>query len=502
MQDVREIGNKLHVEGYIYVKCRTRKGRTYWDCRRVRRGECRARAITDDPLDRTKITLIKRTEHQHPPDRDECAAEEVVETLKRKAATRPEVTPAELLRSEMSGLRSEVLSQLPEQEALTRTVRRVRRKHLPTNPRRVTELGPIPEEYQRTLGNERFLLFDSKPEGADSEDEDADGENVDHASSRVLVFATRRNIEILCESSLWFLDGTFDVSPNIFVQVFTILGLRRRNVEEGEGVAVPLVYALLPGKAKEVYATVLRAVRTAVEDYHINICVPQRIVTDFELSIIRACEEVYPGVPVSCCFFHLGQSLYRRVQAEGLQGLYNDPDDHTVRRFVHMMLALAFVPQDEVANAFELLAAEAPEDLQPVLDYFENTYVSGRPARGRRRAVPPRYIPQLWNHHLSALNKSHRTNNCSEGWHNRFNQLVGKSHPDIYTFINEVKKEQAFVESSIAELSLGKKVKISPRRKWLEVQNRIQGIVAQYDTYNDDDNLLLYLRTISYNIHI
>ena len=78
-------------------------------------------------------------------------------------------------------------------------------------------------------------------------------------------------------------------------------------------------------------------------------------------------------MPVSC-FFHLGQAMYRRVQAEGWQGVYNDPDDVSVRRFVHMVLALAFVPEDEVAEAFELLAAEAPENLERILDYLENTY--------------------------------------------------------------------------------------------------------------------------------
>lgn len=495
----------MHVDGHIYVKCRTRKGRTYWDCRRVRSGSCRARAITDDPLDRTKITLIKTSPHQHPPDVDECAAEVVLESLKRKAETRPEVSTAAVVRSEITGLSGEVLSQLPEQEAMQRTVRRIRRKHVPANPRRVTELGAIPDELQRTLGNERFLLYDSHPEGIENEDEDDvdEEENDDNSEAedrqRVIVYATRRNIEILCESSIWFCDGTFEVSPNIFTQVFTILGLRRRNVENGEGVAVPLVYALLPGKSQRLYATVLREVRGAVEQYRINACFPLRIITDFELSIIRACEEVYPGVSVSCCYFHLGQSLYRRVQAEGLQGAYRDPDNHSVRRFIHMVLALAFVPEDDVAETFDLLAAQAPEEVEPILDYFQNTYVTGRPRRGRRRAVPPRYVPKLWNHYLTALNKSHKTNNCSEGWHNRFNQLVAKSHPDIYTFIREVQKEQGYTETSIAELSLGKRVKVAPRKKWLDLQDRIEGIVAQYNTYDD---IISYLRTLSYNVRI
>jgi len=36
---------------------------------------------------------------------------------------------------------------------------------------------------------------------------------------------------------------------------------------------------------------------------------------------------------------------------------------------------------------------------------------------------------------------------------------VCKSHPDIYTFIKAIQKEQAYSKTSIAELSLGKRVK-------------------------------------------
>ena len=43
-------------------------------------------------------------------------------------------------------------------------------------------------------------------------------------------------------------------------------------------------------------------------------------------------------------FFHLGQSLYRRVQAEGLQKEYNNATDRSIREATHMLPSLAFVP--------------------------------------------------------------------------------------------------------------------------------------------------------------
>ena len=121
------------------------------------------------------------------------------------------------------------------------------------------------------------------------------------------------------------------MAPNIFVQLFTILGLRYRAGRPNEEVALPLVYALLSLKAQALYEEVLQAVRDAVTQFNIADCVPSRIITDFELGIISACKGVYPSVPISCCYFPLGQSICRRVQEAGLQLAYNDSDDRTIK---------------------------------------------------------------------------------------------------------------------------------------------------------------------------
>jgi hypothetical protein len=50
--------------------------------------------------------------------------------------------------------------------------------------------------------------------------------------------------------------------------------------------------------------------------------------TDFEQSIINATIKII-GVEIHTCLFHLCQSLYRHIQAEGLQSQYNDPENRT-----------------------------------------------------------------------------------------------------------------------------------------------------------------------------
>ena len=180
------------------------------------------------------------------------------------------------------------------------------------------------------------------------------------------------------------LDGTFKTAPNIFVQLFTILGLRHRAGRPNEEVALPLVYALLSSKAQALYKEVLQAVRDVVTQFNIADCVPSRIITNFELGIINACKGVYPSVPTSCCYFHLSQSIYRRVQEAGVQVAYNDRDDWRIKEITHMMLSLAFIPIDDVNRVFDLLQAAVPTTFKCVVDYFNHTYVKGRASRKAR----------------------------------------------------------------------------------------------------------------------
>ena len=52
-----------------------------------------------------------------------------------------------------------------------------------------------------------------------------------------------------------------------------------------------------------------------------------------------------------------------------------------------MIAALAFVPPGDVVTAFETLSEHLPVEFDPILDYFEDTYI-GRPGRRGVRRQP------------------------------------------------------------------------------------------------------------------
>ncbi|XP_058799990.1 uncharacterized protein LOC131669250 [Phymastichus coffea] len=324
----------------------------------------------------------------------------------------------------------------------------------------------------------------------------------DYNSDRILVFATRENLRLLFSSTIWFLDGTFDTVPSIFFQLFTIMGSVTQTYKGTERkIAIPLVYALLENKKEIAYSKVIEVTLSAAEEAGIRIRHPQIVMTDFELAIINAVKNHFGENIIRLCFFHLRQSIYRKIQSEGLQQQYGDPNDNSIREAAHSMCALAYVPPDNVPEIFDLFQNEMPEEFIPIATYFEINYVRGIRAIGRRKAVRVRYAPALWNQYNSVLQGVARTNNASEGWHNRFQILVGRRHPSLYSFLTEIQKEQADVEYMSREISLGKKVKKLPKSSQLRAEERIAAVVAAYQSYVDEENELEYLKIIGHHLN-
>ena len=159
---------------------------------------------------------------------------------------------------------------------------------------------------------------------------------------------------------------------------------------DSEKVCLPLVYALLSSKEKIQYKAVFQAIKSAADEYNIQNLKPPSMMSDFEVGVINAVTEEFEDCDLRLCFFHLKQTLYRKIQEFGLQRAYNDPNDDTIRQYTHMLAALTYVPVHDVVNVFRELKEDAPEEMAQLFKYFEENYVSGIRGAGRRRAVPPR----------------------------------------------------------------------------------------------------------------
>ena len=145
-----------------------------------------------------------------------------------------------------------------------------------------------------------------------------------------------------------------------------------------------------------IYETIFEVIKQKCEEFG-RAASPRTLICDFEIAVVNAAVHIFPTAEIRLCFFHLGQSVYRRIQSEGLQAVYCDPSNQDIKIYTHMLLALAFVPIEDQVAAFEALYEDAPPEQIPVLIYFDHTYLRGIRARGRRAAVPPRFPPHWWN---------------------------------------------------------------------------------------------------------
>ena len=162
--------------------------------------------------------------------------------------------------------------------------------------------------------------------------------------------------------------------------------------------------------------------------------------TDFEKPAMNAFQNRFRNAEISGCYFHLGQSVWRRIQNNNLSGIYKQNPDFAIR--VRKFLALAFVPPQQVHHYMQLLMIEEinREDrlLVDFITYFQSTYV-GQMVNGVE--FPGKYPYHLWNMYQRVKDNLPRTNNSLEGWHNGFARDL-PNHPAIPKLAAKYQTEQ------------------------------------------------------------
>ena len=321
----------------------------------------------------------------------------------------------------------------------------------------------IPEEYARLASGEVFLLHDS---GVGDEE-------------RILIFGTERTVNLLHAADHWYMDGTFKIVPELFFQLYTIHG------STNAGFIVPCLFVLLPNKTGGTYDRLFDLVKNLRPNME-----PVTVMMDFEKAPMNSAEAAFPRAAITGCFYHLSQSVYRKIQSEGLQNTYTT--DEAFALHAQMIPALAFVPVNDVITAFEALQDDAPAELAPILDYFEDNYV-GRPRR--RNRANPLYALATWNVSNRVHDQLPRTNNHVEGFHRKMVAALTAYHPCLWKFLNVLKKEQALTNVILNQMDAGQEAP-QQRRQDRATTQRLEAITRDYGNRQPLD----YLRGTAHNI--
>lgn len=447
---------KLVYEGYAYTKQKNlASNRVAWVCEA--RSLCKARVTTDG------LRVVKSmNQHTHAPNQSKIQAAKAQRQMKARVQETNE-TIQQILTETVGDLDEGAGALLPNISDIRRVLRkqRVAVAQPEPQPQNAREME-IPERYRQTIRGELFLQYDS---GLGDE-------------NRILVFSTQRNLELLEHCDQWFADGTFKTVPQIFFQLYTIHVLLNDSV-------TACVYALLPNKTQDTYACLFQVLRQLQPDVN-----PNSIMMDMERAAANAATEVFPNVQIQYCFFHVGQAVWRKIQETGLAPDYREDQEFALS--LRMLTALAFVPVDDVVEAFEALEPEMPHDAEPIVRYFESTYIGERRRQGRRF---PTFHIDKWNVYERTVEDLPRTNNAIEGWHRGFQSNVGAFHPNIWKFLDVLRREQGLNELKITQALTGHEP-VPQRRTYRDCQLRISAIVRDYE----NRDILNYLRAIGHNL--
>ena len=152
-----------------------------------------------------------------------------------------------------------------------------------------------------------------------------------------------------------------------------------------------------------------------------------------------------------------------QVQELGLQSSYTH--DRGTHLYIKKMMALPFLPEEEIEPMFQRLQRQASEPLQQFTEYVNNTWINGT------------WGPYDW----TAFKKAIRTNNDVEGWHNALNRRAsGRGQLPLYLLIKFLHKEATLTALQIRLVS-ERKLKRIQRRKYRELQAKLFELWDQYE---------------------
>jgi hypothetical protein len=140
------------------------------------------------------------------------------------------------------------------------------------------------------------------------------------------------------------MDGTHLTAEDSFHQLYVISGRVNNQV-------IPLCFCLMTGKTVENYRAFFKILKETYLQLTGEQLRPEKVVLDFEIAVMTAVSEEFPGVLCSGCFCYLIQRLWRNTVQHGMtslfkKGVVHEDEDELpclIRSIVSHISGLAFM---------------------------------------------------------------------------------------------------------------------------------------------------------------
>ncbi|XP_071568435.1 uncharacterized protein [Temnothorax nylanderi] len=241
-----------------------------------------------------------------------------------------------------------------------------------------------------------------------------------------LIFTSNELLQELQKSTELYVDGTFNIVPRVplMSQLYTI---HTRFVNVGIG----MIFVLCESRSSNLYTAIWEKIIELVPTLQQNL---KFIMSDYEAAAMKAINKQFPTAEAHGCWFHFNQALLRHWRRLGLMD--------APRNVLSMTMTMALIPSDCFEKAFFLIQLEACQILgkypavNNFLAYVRNTWL---PLASK----------------VSVHNCPVRTNNITESFHNIAGKKFGKSHGNVWDFLDNLRKLIVDEELKLKRLQTG-----------------------------------------------
>lgn len=408
-----EFEKKLFYQGHYFRFNSRKKESIYYKCSKYDSSQCRARlniknsnyilkgvhTCSDDSI----ISVIPQSTDINP--------KEFTDSFINQKSLCLEVYPNQIFESLLLALREKYNGTpypIPKKKTVCKIIRE-QRSSLFSNSIQAAMLPPL-----RDLPNGQpfFRRFWSG---------DIDGEY-----HQIFIWCTNEALSLMRYNSHTFIDCTFRCVPSPFLQCLVIM-----VHDVGTELFVPCVYCLLTSKNEYLYLTALHEIIVLTKFNWM----PRIITSDFEIALITAIKHEFPESRLLCCYFHLKQSIKRKLKKIKISSENSDV-------ILSKIQLLTVVPITEISVAIEFIntLTDEQEELKVFWDYFQKTWMT-------------RFHPVLWNLSTTEdINIVGRTNNALERYNRRLGEHFFNAHPNLCFFISVIKKEFLYYSEKCNEI--------------------------------------------------
>lgn len=288
----------------------------------------------------------------------------------------------------------------------------------------------------------------------------------DSNTNRMIAIWSKKNIETAKNKTIFSFDGTFNVCPKPFYQLF--IGF---YIEDNK--STPFVYFFLPDKTTTTYEKALGLLKNNAGVSRLD-----NVIIDFEKAMETAFKNTYPHTKLRYCVFHYSQAVYRNIQSKGLANVYRD--DTTFRFHIKCILCTIFIPTVYRRYCVDLLMSDLLTDytlcgLKEFCDYFIATWIENN-----------YFIEDDMK--VRIIDGIPFTNNGAEGYNSSLRNEIRSCNPSLTEVLICLRNRDFMSEMVIYESSnMNKKNTMASANK-LKLLNLISNI--------NKDNLLQNLRLI------